>query len=320
MNAVDVLLWGIAPYVVVAVLVGGTIWRYRYDKFGWTTRSSELYESRLLRIGSPLFHFGLLVVIVGHVIGLVIPQGLTDSMGLSEHAYHVQALALGGVAGVCTLAGVAILVYRRRTTGPVFRATTWNDKGMYVVLVAALLAGLATTLLGAAGDSQGNYRETVSPWFRSLFVLQPEVTVMAEAGPAFHVHTLIGMALFAIWPFTRLVHAFTAPVAYLFRPYVVYRSRDARPGASARPVRRGWELTHRRHHHGRPVRAHLGARLGLGHVVAHRDDRVGAARARLLDEAFHRLVPGLHEGLRQALEFAADEGLQSGADLAADVS
>ena len=80
MNALDVLLWGVLPYVMVVVLVGGTIWRYRYDKFGWTTRSSELHESRLLRIGSPLFHFGLLVVIVGHVIGLIIPKSWTDAV------------------------------------------------------------------------------------------------------------------------------------------------------------------------------------------------------------------------------------------------
>ena len=131
MNALDVLLWGVLPYVMVAVLVGGTIWRYRYDKFGWTTRSSELYESRLLRIGSPLFHFGLLVVIVGHVIGLIIPKSWTDAVGLSQEAYHVQALLLGAVAGFSTLIGVGILVYRRRTTGPVFMATTRNDKLMY---------------------------------------------------------------------------------------------------------------------------------------------------------------------------------------------
>ena len=105
MNALDVLLWGVLPYVMVAVLVGGTIWRYRYDKFGWTTRSSELYESRLLRIGSPLFHFGLLVVIVGHVIGLIIPKSWTDAIGLSQEAYHAQALLLGGIAGFSTLAG-----------------------------------------------------------------------------------------------------------------------------------------------------------------------------------------------------------------------
>ncbi len=239
MSPLDVLLWGVAPYVMVAVLVGGLAWRYRYDKFGWTTRSSELHESRLLRIGSPLFHFGLLVVIIGHVIGLVIPKSWTDAVGLSQQAYHVQALVLGGVAGAATLTGIAILVYRRRTTGPVFRATTANDKLMYVVLVAAIVAGLATTLLGAAGGEEHNYRLTVSPWFRSLFVLQPDIAAMSHSGLAFQLHTLIGMLLFAIWPFTRLVHAFTAPVHYLFRPYIVYRSRSG--GSASRPSRRGWE-------------------------------------------------------------------------------
>jgi nitrate reductase gamma subunit len=239
-NWVEVLLWGVLPYVMVVVLVGGTIWRYRYDKFGWTTRSSELHESRLLRVGSPLFHFGLLVVIVGHVIGLVIPKSWTDAVGLSQEAYHLQALLLGAIAGFCTLVGVGILVYRRRTTGPVFRATTGNDKLMYVVLVAAIVAGLATTLLGAAGGEEHNYRLTVAPWFRSLFVLQPDVAAMSASGLAFQLHTLVGMVLFTLWPFTRLVHAFTAPVHYLFRPYIVYRSRDA---GAARPDRPGWERT-----------------------------------------------------------------------------
>ena len=121
----------------------------------------------------------------------------------------------------------------------VFIATTRNDQLMYVVLVAAIVAGLATTLLGAAGGEEHNYRLTVSPWFRSLFVLQPDITAMSQAGLAFQLHALIGMALFALWPFTRLVHAFTAPVHYLFRPYIVYRSRAA--GTAGRPSRRGWE-------------------------------------------------------------------------------
>lgn len=243
MTVLDILLWGVLPYVVVAVLVTGTIWRYRYDRFGWTTRSSELHESKLLRIGSPLFHFGLLVVIVGHVIGLLIPKSWTDALGLSQEAYHVQALVLGTVAGVCTLGGVAILIYRRRTTGPVFAATTRNDKLMYLVLVAAIVAGLATTLLGAAGGEEHNYRLTVSVWFRSLFVLQPDIEAMAHAGLAFHLHVLIGLALFALWPFTRLVHAFAAPLGYLFRPYIVYRSRTG--GPASRTPRRGWEPTGR---------------------------------------------------------------------------
>jgi nitrate reductase gamma subunit len=237
----DVLLWGVLPYVVLVLLVGGTIWRYRYDAFGWTTRSSQLYESRLLRIGSPLFHFGLLLVIIGHIGGLVVPQAWTEALGVSEGLYHLNALLIGSVAGLATLAGIAILIYRRRTSGPVFMATTRNDKAMYVILVAAIVLGLWTTLVSVgAGSTAHNYRETVSPWFRSIFFLRPDVEAMAEAPIQFHIHALVGMLLFASMPFTRLVHAFTAPLHYLFRPYIVYRSRDRRAGVGSRAARPGW--------------------------------------------------------------------------------
>ncbi|WP_431897470.1 respiratory nitrate reductase subunit gamma [Nonomuraea sp. bgisy101] len=221
----ETALWIVCPYLTLVVLIGGLIWRHRYDRFGWTTRSSQLYESRLLRIGSPLFHFGLLVVILGHVIGLLIPESWTDALGVSERLYHVGALAGGVVAGFCTLAGVALLIFRRRRTGPVFIATTRNDKAMYVVLVAAIVAGLLTTVLSVF-DHETDYRTTVSPWFRSIFVLQPDAAAMTGASWAYKLHALIGMLLFALFPFTRLVHAFSAPIGYLFRPYIVYRSRD----------------------------------------------------------------------------------------------
>jgi nitrate reductase gamma subunit len=235
-------LWVVVPYIAITLFVGGHIWRYRYDKFGWTTRSSQLYESRLLRLGSPLFHFGILLVALGHIVGLLIPESWTDAVGISESAYHAAAVSLGVISGFMTLTGVAILIYRRRTTGPVFSATTRNDKAMYVVLVAALVVGLGTTVLGAGvvGDAH-NYRESVAPWFRSVFALRPDIGSMTAAPLTFKIHTLIGMLLFAVWPFTRLVHAFTAPVAYLFRPYLVYRSRDT--GRTSRPSRRGWERT-----------------------------------------------------------------------------
>ncbi|MGO4491234.1 respiratory nitrate reductase subunit gamma, partial [Arthrobacter sp. 2YAF22_2] len=134
LSALDIVLWGVLPYVMVVVLVGGLIWRYKYDQFGWTTRSSQLYESRLLRIASPLFHFGLLAVIAGHFFGLVIPMAWTQAAGMSQEFYHFNALLVGGIAGVGTLGGILLLIYRRRTTGPVFMATTKNDKTMYVVL------------------------------------------------------------------------------------------------------------------------------------------------------------------------------------------
>lgn len=238
------LFWDVVPYVVLAIVIVGTWWRYRYDKFGWTTRSSQLYESRLLRIGSPMFHFGILVVVFGHIIGLMIPESWTHAVGLSEHAYHLQAVVLGSIAGLATLVGIGLLIYRRRTTGPVFMATTANDKLMYVVLVAAIVAGLAATALGSGVVGEAyNYRETVSVWFRSIWILQPRGDLMEEAPLYFQIHVLIGLALFALWPFTRLVHAFSAPIGYLFRPYIVYRSRDAAGQGElvgSQPHRRGW--------------------------------------------------------------------------------
>ncbi|WP_157249489.1 respiratory nitrate reductase subunit gamma [Nonomuraea typhae] len=219
MKYTEPLFWVIVPYLVLLTLAGGLVWRYRYDKFGWTTRSSQLYESRLLRVASPLFHYGLLFVIAGHVIGLFIPASWTEAIGLSDHAYHLLARIFGGAAGLCVLTGLILLIYRRRRTGPVFRATTGNDKVMYAALVVAILAGLAATLSGA------EYRDSVSPWFRSIFVLRPDAEVMADAPLLFKIHVAAGMVMVALFPFTRLVHALSAPVGYLFRPYLVYRSR-----------------------------------------------------------------------------------------------
>ena len=116
-------LFVIVPYLCLATFAVGHWWRYRYDKFGWTTRSSQLYENRLLRIGSPLFHFGMLGVVGGHVIGLLIPESWTGAVGISETTYHVAAVGGGLLAGVMTVVGLAILVYRRRTVGPVFSTT-----------------------------------------------------------------------------------------------------------------------------------------------------------------------------------------------------
>jgi nitrate reductase gamma subunit len=232
----DVFLWVIVPYLCLATFVVGHFWRYRYDKFGWTTRSSQLYEDRLLRLGSPLFHFGMLGVVGGHVLGLLVPQSWTDALGISHEAYHVVAVIGGLVAGLMAVVGMAILIYRRRTVGPVFSATTRNDKAMYVLLIGTIVLGLGTTVLGNLTGHPHNYRETVSPWFRSIFTFQPDTDLILAAPIGFQLHVLAAWALFAFWPFSRLVHVFSAPLGYLTRPYIVYRSRDPQPGA-----RRGWE-------------------------------------------------------------------------------
>lgn len=241
LSTLDILLWAVLPYVTIAVFVTGLLWRYRYDKFGWTTRSSQIYEGSLIRVASPVFHIGILAVLIGHVVGLLIPEQWTDAANISEDMYHLMAVGIGLVAGAVTLFGVAMLIYRRRTTGPVFAATTRNDKTMYAFLVAAILLGLLTTLVGSGIVGDGYiYRETVSPWFRSILLLSPQPELMAEAPTSFQVHAVAGMLVFLIWPFTRLVHAFSAPIGYLFRPYIVYRDRGPH-GAGNRAPRRGWE-------------------------------------------------------------------------------
>jgi nitrate reductase gamma subunit len=222
----DVLLWVAMPYVSIAILVLGTVYRRRYDKFGWTTRSSQLYESDILRWGSPMFHFGILLVLVGHIGGLLVPKSWTEAVGVTEDMYHAAAVGLGTAAGFCTLIGMAILIARRRLVGPVFTATTRNDKAMYLVLATVIVLGLWATVRANATGPGYDYRETVSPWFRSLFLLNPDPELMAEVPLGFQLHIVAAFVLIAVWPFTRLVHAFSLPVGYLTRPYVVYRSRS----------------------------------------------------------------------------------------------
>jgi len=242
------MLWVVLPYVTFAVLVVGSMWRYRYDKFGWTTRSSELYEKRLLRLGSPLFHFGLLVVILGHITGLVIPASWTEAISIPERVYHLIAALAGSAASAVLVLGLLILIYRRRVTSAVFLATTVMDKVMYAVLALSVLSGAWATATTQLVSTEGyNYRETISPWFRSLWYFQPQPELMAGVPLSFQVHVISSFLLFALWPFTRLVHAFSAPVGYLSRPYVVYRSRDATPtevapgGSGTHRPRPGWE-------------------------------------------------------------------------------
>ena len=143
------------------------------------------------------------------------------------------------MAGVCTVAGMSILIYRRRTVGPVFSATTRMDKTMYAVLATVIVLGLTNTVV-ANVFGHYDYREGVSVWFRGIFLLSFHPELMAAAPIGFKLHAIAAFSLFALWPFTRLVHVFSAPVGYLTRPYIVYRSRDDAQLGSHRP-RRGWD-------------------------------------------------------------------------------
>ncbi|MFE0463420.1 respiratory nitrate reductase subunit gamma [Kitasatospora sp. NPDC058965] len=236
----DTFLWGALPYLAFLSLVVGLVWRHRYDKFGWTTRSSEVYERRILNWASPAFHYGILFVLAGHLVGLFVPATWTAAVGVDEHAYHLFSLVGGTLSGLLAVVGLATLLYRRRRNMPVLRATTANDKAMYLLLFGEICVGLYSKLTNSNLHRGYDYRATIAPWARSLFTLHPKVGLWDAVPTSYRVHAVIGMLLIAVVPYTRLVHMFSAPWFYLFRPYLVYRSRP--PGqVGERPTRPGWE-------------------------------------------------------------------------------
>ncbi len=230
MTNFETFLWVAFPWLTIAAFAIGMFWRWRTDQFGWTTHSSQIYESRLLRISSPLFHWGIMLVIIGHIMGLAIPKDWTRAVGITDGAYHWVATIPGTIAGVMVVFGLVGLIYRRVVNRSVFLATSTSDKVMYVMLGLSILSGFyATVSLQLFGGGHGyDYRETISPWIRQLLIFNPQPELMVGVPWEFQVHVIAGFMIFAVWPFTRLVHAFSVPVGYTTRPYVIYRSRDIR--------------------------------------------------------------------------------------------
>lgn len=232
MTRVETLLWVVLPYVAITVFVVGHIWRYRADQLGWTTRSSQLLESRRLRAGVLMFHLGLFAVLGGHVLGILVPASVTEWAGVTEDMYHVVSVTAGTGSGLLMFAGFALLMIRRGTDARVRAVTTRTDRATYALLLLMLLTGMYATVGENLIGGGYEYRETVAPYFRGLFLLQPDVGLITEAPPVYRLHVLAGFALYALWPFSRLVHAWSVPLKYLTRSNILYRSRD---GAS-RPV------------------------------------------------------------------------------------
>ncbi len=235
MSAPTLLLWVILPYVSLTIFVAGHVWRYRRDQFGWTTRSTQLHERRLLKWGSPLFHYGVLAAVGGHVIGLLVPESFTRAIGVPEWLYRDFSATAGTLASVAIVAGLAILLYRRVADPRVAATTTRIDVAMYLLMVAIIALGIVETvgvnLIGGGYD----YRATVALWFRGIFAAHPDPSLMTSAPLVYQLHAILAWAFLALWPFTRLVHAWSAPVWYLWRPFVLYR----RARAGGRVPRRG---------------------------------------------------------------------------------
>ncbi|MHA6165539.1 respiratory nitrate reductase subunit gamma [Bacillus mojavensis] len=218
------ILWGVMPYIVLTIFIGGHIYRYQHDQFGWTAKSSELLEKKRLAAGSILFHWGMLCVIGGHLMGILMPEALYTSIGISEHVYHKMAIGAGLPAGVAACTGLFILTYRRLFDKRIRKTSSPSDILILILLLFMMLTGVAATFLNI--DSRGfDYRTTIGPWFREIFLFRPDASLMESVPLWFKLHILIGYIVFILWPFTRLVHVFSLPLKYLTRSYVVYRKR-----------------------------------------------------------------------------------------------
>ncbi|SER78911.1 respiratory nitrate reductase subunit gamma [Salisediminibacterium halotolerans] len=220
----ELLLWGVLPYVAMVLFIGGHIVRYQYDQFGWTAKSSEFLESKDLRYGSIMLHWGLIFVLFGHILGLVIPLSFYQAIGISHTAYHYLAIGAGIPAGLIAFAGLLLLIRRRIMHRKLQQTTSLADKLALGALFIVIASGLSATFMNV--DAQGfDYRESISPWFRGIFALQVQPELMSDVPVWFKTHILAATGLFVVWPFTRLVHVFSFPVMYLTRSPIVYRKQ-----------------------------------------------------------------------------------------------
>jgi len=218
-------LWAIFPFLMVTVFIVGHLYRYNANQLEWTAKSSEFLEKKSLRWGSMMFHIGILMVFGGHVVGLLVPKSVMESLGVSESMYHAGAVYGGGLAGIITLVGIFLLLNRRLMNKRVRGTSDFSDFLTVVFISLIVLIGIYNTLIGNQLHPAFDYRETISPWFRSLLTFTPDPFLMSEVPLGFQMHIVISFALIGIWPFTRLVHVWSVPLTYFRRSYILYRKR-----------------------------------------------------------------------------------------------
>ncbi len=224
----DFLVFQVLPYIAVTTLVVGSIARYERDPFTWKSSSSQLLRRRQLMWGSVLFHVGVLVIFFGHLGGLFTPIWIFDSLGISHGAKQILAIVMGGVAGIAALIGGAMLLHRRLFDPRIRATSTFADTGILVLLMLQLLLGIATIGVSAQ-HLDGEEMLKFMSWTQAIATFRLDAYLfVADVHPLFRAHIFLGLLIFILFPFTRLVHMFSAPVRYLWRPgYQVVRSRRA---------------------------------------------------------------------------------------------
>ena len=222
----NTLLFAVIPYLAVVVAVIGGIVRYRVDRFSYSSQSSQFLESRSLFWGSVFWHYGILLILGAHLLAVMFWDPWSVLVGDPNRLYTLEVIGLG--VSLLALAGLAVLIVRRLAVRRVTSVTTAMDWVLLAILAAQVILGVWISLGYRWGSDW--YLYTIVPWIHSLFKLNPQVEYVVNLPVVVKTHAVLGFALIALFPFTRLVHVVTYPVTYLWRSYqlVVWNRRPSR--------------------------------------------------------------------------------------------
>jgi len=225
-TAVHTFLFSIYPYICVAVFLLGSLARFDRDQYTWKSDSSQLLRTGQLRWGSNLFHVGILFLLFGHTVGLLTPHFVYSAFISAQHK-QLLAIVSGGTAGALCFVGLTLLLHRR-LFDPRIRATSRvSDVAILALLWVQLCLGLLTLPFSFADRADAATMLALADWAQRIVTLRPDAAALAVVEWPFKLHLVLGMTLFLLFPFTRLVHVWSgfASVAYAFRPYQLVRSR-----------------------------------------------------------------------------------------------
>ncbi|MCC7346408.1 MAG: respiratory nitrate reductase subunit gamma [Variibacter sp.] len=225
-ETINSIVFGWFPYLCLIVFLVGSLLRFDREQYTWRTGSSQLLRRRQLMWGSNLFHVGILIIFVGHVGGLLTPIWVFDALGISHGAKQMLAIVVGGVAGLMCFVGIALLTHRRLFDPRIRANSSFSDTAILLLLFAQLVLGLFTIPI-SLGHLDGHEMVKFMNWAQAIVTLKPGAAAyVADVHPVFRAHLFLGMTLFLVFPFTRLVHMWSAPIWYLGRRgYQVVRTR-----------------------------------------------------------------------------------------------
>lgn len=227
MDTLHQFVFGIYPYIALSIFLLGSLIRFEREQYSWKSESSQLLHRGSLRLGSMLFHIGVLGLFFGHAVGLLTPVAVWDALGVSHSFKQVFAMTAGGVMGTLCLLGLLMLLSRRLGNARLAANTTWRDTLVLGWLLVTVLAGLSTIFVSAQ-HLDGHEMVLLMSWAQHIVTLRGDAaSFITEASPVFKLHLFLGMSLFVIFPFTRLVHVWSgfAAVGYLGRAWQLVRPR-----------------------------------------------------------------------------------------------